>query len=204
MHISWLGNTTIRLQTKPFDKDVTVLIDPYKHAEGASARNLTSEIAVFTHGEDDSITLTGEPFLMASPGECEVKGVLITAAQGHEEKQVFYRIDAEQMSVGHLGMCNKALTDEQIEVLSGVDILCVPVGGKNCFDPDAAIKAINSLEPRIVIPMAFMSDNDPAAVSVEQFIKQIGIVANPAEKKVILKKKDLPQDDMKVIVLAKE
>lgn len=204
MHLSWLGNTTIRLQTKPFDKEVTVLIDPYKHAEGSSARNLTSDIALFTRSEKDSITLTGEPFLLSTPGECEIKGVLITAAQGHKEEEVFYRIDAEQMSVGHLGMINKALTDDQIEVLSGVDILCIPVGGKDCFDPEAAIKAINSLEPRIVIPMAFRSDNDPAAVPAEQFIKQIGVVADAAEKKVILKKKDLPQEDMKVVLLAKE
>lgn len=204
MHISWLGNTTIRLQTKPFDKEVTVLIDPYKYTEGSSARNLTSDLALFTRGEEDSITLTGEPFLMSAPGECEVKGVLITAAQGHSETEVFYRIDAEQMSVGHLGMINKALTDEQIEVLSGVDILCIPVGGKDCFDPEAAIKAINSLEPRIVIPMAYFSDNDPTAIPVEQFIKQIGIIADAAEKKVILKKKDLPQEDMKVVLLAKE
>lgn len=204
MHISWLGNTTIRLQAKPFDKDVTVLIDPYKHDEGSSARNLTSDIVLFTRGEKESITLTGEPFTLSAPGECEIKGVLITAVQGHDEKEVFYRIDAEQMSIGHLGMINKPLTDEQIEHLSGVDVLCIPVGGKSCFDPEAATKAINSLEPRMVIPMAHKSDNDPSAVPVEQFLKQIGIVADAAEKKVIIKKKDLPQEDMKVIVLAKE
>lgn len=204
MHISWLGNTTIRLQVKPFDKDVTVLIDPYKHDEGTSARNLTSDVVLFTRGEKNSITLTGEPFTLSTPGECEIKGVLITAVQGHDADEVFYRVDAEQMSVGHLGMINKQLTDEQIEHLSGVDILCIPVGGKNCLDPEAATRAINSLEPRIVIPLAHQSDNDPAAVPVEQFLKQIGIVAGAAEKKTIIKKKDLPQEDMGVIVLAKE
>ncbi len=204
MHFSWLGNTTIRIQAKPFDKEVTVLIDPYKHEEGASARNLSSDIALFTRGEKNSITLTGDPFTLSAPGECEVKGVLITAVQGHDVDDVSYRVDAEQMSVGHLGMINKPLTDEQIEHLSGVDILCVPVGGKDCFDAEAATKAINSLEPRVVIPMAFKSDNDPDATSVEQFLKQIGIVAGAAEKKVILKKKDLPQEDMKIVVLAKE
>lgn len=204
MHFSWLGNTTIRIQAKPFDKEVTVLIDPYKYGEGSSARNLTSDIALFTRGEKDSITLTGEPFMLSTPGECEVKGILITAVQGHDVDDVSYRVDAEQMSIAHLGMINKPLTDEQIEHLSGVDILCVPVGGKNCFDAEAATKAINSLEPRVVIPMAFKSDNDPDAAPVEQFLKQIGIVAPAAEKKTILKKKDLPQEDMKVIVLAKE
>jgi L-ascorbate metabolism protein UlaG (beta-lactamase superfamily) len=204
MHISWLGSTGFRLQVKPFDKDVTVAIDPYKQKVGTSPRSLAPDIALFTRGEEDGITLSGDPFVLASPGECETHGVLVSAAQGHDPESTVVRVDAEQLSLGHLGCMKKQPTDKQLQLLSGVDILCVPTGNDVCFDPEQAVKAINAIEPRVVIPMAFKSDNDPKAKSVDDFIKEIGIKADPAEKKVILKKKDLPQEDMQVVLLTKE
>lgn len=204
MHISWLGNSAIKIQTKPLNEDVTVVIDPYKPDAGAFPRSLTPNIGLYTRGEDGSITLSGDPFILTTPGECETKGVLVTAVQGHEANQVFYRIDSEYMSVAHLGNASKQLTDKQLEVLSDVDILIVPVGGKDCYNAEDAVKAVNAIEPRIVIPMYFKSDIDPAAEPVSTFLKAYGAKDVVEEAKTIIKKKDLPQEETRVIVLTKE
>jgi len=204
MHLSWLGNTAIKIQTKPFEKDVVLVIDPYRPALGSFPRNLTAEIALYTRGEDGSITISGNPFTLSIPGECENKGVLITSAQGEKPDEAMFRIDAEDISVGHLGLANKQLTDAQLSVLSGVDVLFVPVGGKECYDAESAIKAINSIEPRIIIPMAFKSDNDPKYDPVENFLKEMGSGPIKPEKKVIIKQKDLPEEETQIIVLEKE
>jgi L-ascorbate metabolism protein UlaG (beta-lactamase superfamily) len=204
MHISWLGNTAFKIQAKPFDKDVIIAIDPYKPETGDFPRSLTPNIGLYTRGEKGSVTLSGEPFILSSPGECETNGVLITSAQGHKANQTMLRIDVEGISVGHLGMTDKALTDKQLEVLSGVDILIVPVGGEGSYDAGQAVKAINTIEPRVIIPMAFQSDNNPKAKKVDSFLKEMGIPNDKEEKKVIIKKKDLPQDETKIIVLTKE
>jgi hypothetical protein len=204
MHFSWLGSTAVKIQTKPHDKDVTIVIDTYKQKIGAFPRNLTPDIGLYTNGEDNSITLTGNPFVLSTPGECETKGVLITAAQGHTNNSTMVRVDAEDLSVGHLGRIKKQLTDKQLEVLSGVDILMLSVGNPDGFDAEAAVKAVNSIEPRIVIPIDFKSDNDPTADKVDSFLKEIGATNNKAEKKVIIKKKDLPQEETNIITLVKE
>ncbi|MBT3539161.1 hypothetical protein HN481_03475 [Candidatus Parcubacteria bacterium] len=52
--------------------------------------------------------------------------------------------------------------------------------------------------------MAFKSDNDKTAKPVDSFLKEIGSKNNEPEKKVILKKRDLPQEETEVIVLEKE
>ncbi len=91
-----------------------------------------------------------------------------------------------------------------MEVVSGVDVLFVPVGGEECYDAETAVKMVNEIEPRIIIPMAFKSENDPTAADVSAFIKAIGLKAEEPQSKVIVKKKDLPQEEMKVIVLEKE
>lgn len=204
MHISWLGSSAIKLQVKPFDSDVTIVIDPYKQEKGSFPRSLTADIALYSHGEKDSITISGNPFVITHPGEWEIKRVLLSAARGHNPGDAMLRIDAEQMSVGHLGRSNKPLTDDQLDMLSGVDVLCVPVGGKDCYEPALASKVINMIEPRIVVPMCYQSDNEPSAAPASDFIKQLGAKVDEEDKKAILKKKDLPQEEMRVLLLSKE
>lgn len=204
MHFSWLGRTAVKLQTKPADQDVVITIDPYKPTTGVFPRSLTPDIALYTRGEEGSVTLSGSPFILATPGECETKGVLITAVQGPLPGSTLLRIDAEDMSIGHLGLIKQPLTDDQLEVLADVDVLFVPIGGTTSYDAEEAVKAINAIEPRIVIPMAFASDNDPEAAEAGGFLKEMGVSNGAPEKKVIIKQKDLPQEETRVIVLAKE
>mgnify|MGYP001578654337 CR=1 FL=1 len=203
MHLSWLGNTTVKIQTKPFDQDLVIVINPYKPDVGNFPRNLSAHIALFTNGTENSISL-GEPFILSTPGECETKGVLITAAPGEESGQAIFRVDAEDISVAHLGMLKKDLTADQLDVVSGVDILFVSVGGLNGYDAEYAVKAINTIEPRIVIPINYQSENNPKAAKVEVFLKEMGASSITPEKKIIIKAKDLPQEETKIIVLAKE
>ncbi len=205
MHVSWLGSTAIRLQTKPFAEDIIVIIDPYRSEVGSSPRSLSPHIALFTRGQKDAITLSGDPFILDTPGECDIKGVLITAVSGNEPGETMIRIDTENLSIAHLGLAKKSLNEKQREILSDVDVLFVPTGGEFCYDAEAAMKAINDLEPRIVIPMAFQSDNNPKAQPITIFLKEMGVAnhTNP-ETKAIIKKKDLPSEETQVIVLAKE
>ena len=204
MHISWFGTTSIKLQTKPHGNDVVVTIDTYKPAVGAFPRSLTPDIGIFTRGEKGSITLSGDPYLLSTAGEIDTKEILVSAVEGHNPGETMVRIDAEQMSIGHLGLTNKALNKKQLELLSGVDILFIPVGHKDSFDAEAAVKTVNEIEPRIVIPMAFKSENDKDSKTIDNFLKEIGSKNGSPEKKVIVRKKDLPQEETKVIVLQKE
>lgn len=204
MHISWLGTTALKIQTKPHIDDVTVIIDPYKPEEGTFPKSLTANIVLYTRGEEHTIPISGEPFIVKTPGEIETKHVLITSVQGHTPNHIIVRIDSEQMSLAHLGMTTQELTDEQLDTISGVDIVCLPVGGGDGYEADKAVKIINAIEPRIVIPLAYKSDNDPNNKDISLFMKAIGMGQQEPEKKYIIKKKDLPQDETKVIILTKE
>lgn len=204
MHISWLGNTAVRIQAKPNTEDIVVVFDPYRPAAGSFPRSLAPHIALFTRGEEGGITLSGTPFILATSGECETKGVLITAAPSNREGELIFRIDAEGLSVAHLGLTNKELTDAQLEVVGDADILLLSVGAVNAYDAEQAVKAVNAIEPRIVIPIAFRSENDPKAATADAFLKEMGAKTDKPEPKAIVKKKDLPQDEMRVILLSKE
>lgn len=204
MHISWLGGSAIKIQVKPFDKDVTLLIDPIKPEKGAFVRSATADIALYTHGQKDSVTVSGNPFVIDHPGEWEIQQVLIAATPGSAEGTTLLRFDVEQLSVAHLGLESKQLTNAQLELLSEVDILLLNVGGEPGYTPEMAAKTANLVEARVVIPYGFKSDNLPDAAPVSKFISEMGIKAEEEENKVVIKKKDLPQEHTRLIVLTKE
>lgn len=203
MHISWLGQTCVRLQTKFNDEDVTTIIDPYRPETGEFPRSLTPQVALFSNGEEGSITLSQDPFVLSTLGECEIKEVMINAFPS-ENGNIIYKILAEQISVVHLGKLNKKPEISELEKIGTIDILLIPVGGgKDYLSAEDASTIVTALEPRIVIPIAYQCDSDKNAKPVTEFIKESGLKPDSTEKKFIFKKKDLPQEDTKLMILEK-
>ncbi len=202
MHISWLGQTCVRLQTKNLDEDVTVVIDTYKPKSGDFPRSFSPQIALYSHSEDESATLSGEPFIISTSGECEIKGVMcysFPTADG----QVF-KINSENLNLVHLGKITKKLNNEILEKLGTPDVLFVPVGGGSEYLSAAdAAEMVTTMEPRIVIPVAYQCDTDPKAGTLSDFVKVLGLKPEVTDKKFILKKKDLPTGETKLMVLEK-
>lgn len=202
MHISWLGQTCVRLQTKNLDEDITVIIDGYKPATGDFPRSFSPQIALYSHTEEDATTLSQNPFVISSSGECEVKGVMCYSYPC-SDGQVF-KINSENLNLIHLGKITKKLDEAMLEKLGTPDILFVPIGGgKDYLSAQDAADMVTAMEPRIVIPMAYQCDSDPKAGSLTDFIKVLGLKPDLTDKKIIIKKKDLPAEETKLMVLEK-
>ncbi len=201
MHISWLGGTAIKLQTKNDDKEITIVIDPYKQEKGSFPRSLAPNIACFSNTQKNSITLSQDPFVVDTLGEMEVQKVMIYALPG--EEQVIFKINSEDMNLVHLGMISKKPTSSVLEKLDTPDILIIPVGGEPFINIKDAADLVTALEPRIVIPIGYKSDNDQNLKEVEIFLKEIGIQPEEKTQKTIIKAKDLPQEETKLILLEK-
>ncbi|HLC70079.1 MAG TPA: MBL fold metallo-hydrolase [Patescibacteria group bacterium] len=203
MHINWIGQTCVRLQTKNLDEDVVVIIDPYKPDQGDFPRSLSPQIATYSKGQEGSVTMSQNPFIMDTLGEVEVKGVLVNAFASPDDNIIF-KIVIENLNVVHLGRLTKKLENGNLEPIMSPDVLLIPVGGNGTYlDPEIAADLVTALEPRIIIPIAYHSDTDPKALPVENFIKQVGLKPESTEKKLILKKKDLPQEETKLYILEK-
>ncbi|MFH1661519.1 MAG: MBL fold metallo-hydrolase, partial [Candidatus Falkowbacteria bacterium] len=144
-------------------------------------------------------------------GEYEIKGVSIEGVESfHDEKSgsergknVIYRIDIDNISVAHLGDLGHTLDSKQLEKLEGTDILLIPVGGKGyTVDAKKAVEVITQVEPRIVIPMHYkLKDSKIDLDSVDKFVKELGIQPTH-EEKLKISKKDLPAEDMELVVLS--
>lgn len=214
MTITWLGQSCFKIQSN----DVTLVTDPYNSEIGFKLPRLTADIVTVSHDHYDHNNVAGvsgtegAPFLITSAGEFEIKGVFIYGipfwhdkSEGKERgANIVYRFEAEGISVAHLGDLGHTLSEEQVAQLDGVDILLIPAGGKWTIGAKEASEIVSEIEPRVVIPMHYKIPGLKVDVEpVEKFLKELG--ASKAEKMAKLKisKKDLPQEETKVILLEK-
>lgn len=203
MHINWLGQTCVKLQTKNLDEDVVIIIDAYRPLEGDFPRNLAPQIALFSHGDEEAVTMGQNTVIINTLGELEIKGVMVYSIPGPNGHLIF-KLNAEGMNIVHLGKLTKKLDNGDLEKISGPDILFLPVGGHDEYlDAEDAASLVTTLEPRIVIPMGYQCDSDPKVGTLNEFIKEVGLKPEVTDKKFILKKKDLPQEETKLFVLEK-
>lgn len=216
MHISWLGHSAFKFQGKGVSDAITVVVDPF-HSEkiGLKLPRLEADIVTSSHNHDDHNNIAavkGDPFVITQAGEYEVKGVFIEGVDSYHDdakgakrgNNVIFRFEIEDLSITHLGDLGTELDNKQLERLEGTDILLIPVGGVYTIDAQKAVAVINQLEPRIVIPMHYQVPGlklPETLGSLESFLKAIAVKPRMEEKLKIIKK-DLPQEDMEVVVLS--
>lgn len=206
MYISWHGLSCFRIQTK----DTTLLIDPFSGVAGVNVPRLQADIFLFSSADNPSLAAAQKTagFVLAQPGEYEVRGVAVTGlphTQKGEKDPVLitlYTIAAEDLLIGHLGTIAQDVSAETLERLNDVDVLIVPVGGRSVLDAKKAVEVASEVEPRLVIPCYYRIPGLKLPLDgLEPFCKELGLKAQPAEAKVRITKKELPEE-MKLVVLS--
>lgn len=211
MQIFWHGLSSIRIEAKQGETEMTLLTDPYANESGLRfPRTVEPDAVVLSHQDKSQFNLEGvlgTPFTIADPGEYEVKGFFVQGIQDPEsgsEKQrpVIYRFDAEGISCAFLGQLKRKLTNFELEQLGDIDILFLPVGGGDVLDSKEAVDAMSAVEPRIVVPLHYdVPGLKKPLGSVENFCKQMGVCKRQDASKLKIQKKDLPVDDVLIVVL---
>lgn len=197
MHIYWHGLSCVKLQSE----NTQVLVNPYQDS-GISMPKLKVDIVLSTDPSDDMANnfdrLQGEPFTIQNPGEYEAQGVFVYGVPNNNGSH--FLIETEGITVAHLGTSAAHLSDAHLQRLEGADILFIPVHGG---DAKLYNHIISSIEPRVIIPIQYKTAKVKAAIDpIDAFAKEFAIKDTSGEKKLILKKKDLPVDEQKTIILS--
>ncbi len=215
MYITWLGHSSFKIQTKNNGTDVTILTDPFDNKVGLRMPKVQADIVTVSHDHYDHNNIDAakgkDTFIINEPGEYEYMGVFLYGIPSWHDKEegndkgqnVIFRIETEDVSVVHLGdLGQRSLTGEQMEKLEKVDVLMIPVGGKYTIDGKEAVDLINQLDPRIVIPMHYKVPGLKIDLGgVDAFCKEIGVCNAEKVKKLKVLKKELPQEEMQVVVM---
>jgi L-ascorbate metabolism protein UlaG (beta-lactamase superfamily) len=186
MEITWFGHSCFRLR----DRDVSVVTDPFDSSLGLPLPNVRADIVTISHDHPHHnylATVKGEHRVVDSPGEYEIRSVFITGIATYPtrrstegpapERNLIFVFEFDGLSVCHLGDLAQVPTQTQVEALSEVDVLMVPVGGAaNSLNAAQAAEIVSLIEPSIVIPMHFRADAADAKTDpVDKFLKEMGV-----------------------------
>ena len=216
MHIIWKGQTCFNLlvsQNK--GEQISITIDPYDTTTETKIAKSKSDIIISSQRAKIDDLLTGSEttetvHVLNEPGEYDIKDIFIKGiycANKGEDKEIagntIFTIEAEGMHICHLGLApSKELTSAQFEEIGDVDILLVPVGDHIAVDGNDAASLVNRIEPKIVIPMYYKTSGMGQKLDgVEKFLKAVGETSPEIMEKLLIKSKDLPDENTKVIVL---
>lgn len=172
MDITWLGHAATRVRTRA----AAVVMDPYDRSVGGTMGRPDAHIVTISHqdamrnGVAGVAPTEGAPMVLDGPGEYEIRGVLIESIRAslrpsegvapESLRSVLWHFEAEDLRVAHLGGLGTMPTKEQLDLLSDVDIVIVPIGLADTLSPADAAKAIRALEPMITIPVGYDPDGD--------------------------------------------
>lgn len=215
MNIIWHGQSLFEIITIPKkNSQIKIIIDPFSEEIGLKLPNLEADILMVSHQHSDHNnvkSVSGNPFLISGPGEYEVKDIFIQGIfSWHDIKEgkekginTIYTIESEEMKICHLGdFGQKELTSEQLEKIGNIDILMIPVGGTYTIDSKEAIKIMSQIEPKIIIPMHYSLPKLKIKLEdLEKFLKTLGVKKIEPLSKLVIKKKDILEEESKIVVL---
>lgn len=219
MQITWYGQSCFKIATG----DVSILIAPFERSSGLNPPKSKADIILLPGLAEKEAP---EGFVISGPGEYEIKGVMIQAfsffsapekgepkagSAGSPQAGMVYTFSAEGISVCHIGEVSKENIVSILDKIGDVDILLVPVGGPykegkeevHILNAEEAVAVSSELEPRIVVPMQYKIPKLAYAMEgVAAFLKAMGATGAETVDKLSMKKKDLPQEETKVIVIS--
>jgi len=213
VEIDWYGQSCFRLR----EGAITIVTDPYDKSIGYTLPRLRADLVTISHdapGHASASAVKGEPKVLNRPGEDEIKGVFITGIQtwsgggakgeAKEENTVFV-FEFGDLTVCHLGDLSKVLTQAQVESMPDVDVLMVPVGGGGALDADKAAEVISQLEPRVVIPMHYLTEYSNLKLDpLTKFLKEMGVTEHAPEDSLKVTKASLPEETQVVVLACKQ
>lgn len=208
--LGYLGHSAFLLTVD----DYTILMDPYSPQVGYEELQLEADLITVSHEHVD------HNYIDAAPGAEILRGLSadglgwenVSFSKGeieifnmpsyHDDKagrlrglNSIFIFDAGDVRIVHLGDLGHVLSEEEIEKLSPVDILLLPVGGNYTIGPSEAEQLLKDLKPSVAVPMHYRTDatkNWPIA-DVKTFIVDEENVVEKKDNFMPVNKEDLPE-----------
>lgn len=219
MNIQYYGHSCFKITTKPAGRgqeEITIFLDPFSKEIGLRPPQGQADLVLVSHDHHDHnniSVLKGNPRVLDIPGEYSVFGVnIIGVTSFHDNKSgqergknTIFILESEEIRICHLGDLGSDLSEKQLEEINGVNILMLPIGGKYTIDGEKAVDIIKKIEPNIIIPMHYKIKGSNVDIDDEKkFCSEMGNCPRVKMAKISLKKKDLEEKSMEVILMATE
>lgn len=164
MQLEWLGHSSFLITD---DRGDAIVTDPYKTEDvgvrfpAISCKTLLISHDHFDHNYVDGVN--GVTRMITATGATEEGDFAINGIGSfHDDKHgslrgpnVIYRIEADGVTVCHMGDIGEPVTDALVNEIGKVNVLLIPVGGIYTVDAKGAKAYVDKIKPDVVIPMHY-------------------------------------------------
>jgi hypothetical protein len=190
MYITRLGSKQFLIKDKIKQPRVNIILGQPDQKKKTPPE---ADIILVGLGESVSGIDQAKSCLINLPGEYDIKDVFIRGIQ--DNSHIVYLLDLDGQKIVYLsGLAKAELDDRRIEQLGDVHLLIISVDGDG-LGPQAAVKLVNRIEPRMVIPMDYKADE------LNQFLKTLGAEKQAEESSLQLQLDSLPEEGLIIKVL---
>jgi len=204
VEITWIGHASIRLRSG----NRSLVSDPFPPSLGLNFPPANAQSDVLTLSSTDPMhsaqeVINGNPVVFEGPGEYEasgmhIRGIRTTRRTPEDVPQLWntiYVIETEGLALCHLGNPEMLLTNKEIDDLGSIDILVLPVGSDTGISAGDCVEIINSVSPRIIIPVLYAhSGNKSSARPIESFVQEYGGKLPESQARFTITKSNMPEE----------
>lgn len=219
LSVQWLGHTCFLFS----GSNSRILVNPFQTI-GCTAKYRPPKVqagAVLISSQllDEGAVegLPGKPRIIYEPGVYRYNDIQIQGITTDHDRQggrrfgtnVVWRWNQGGINILHLGGAAAPITIEQKILMGRPDVLFVPVGGgAKAYNPEEAVQAVRSLNPKLVVPTHYSTQaadaNNCDLVPVDRFLELMsGTPIRPASSDTItLSAANLPPKGMAIQVMS--
>ena len=209
MEIAWYGGSCFRLR----DRNTIALADPYLPDSKFQNLQIKTDLITLSSPNRDLRNVVPNvrqsPYVIDGPGEYEVGGIFVNAiwdgannGQTHDAPPSLvctFAIDG--VAICHLGQLEAPLSKELLELITPVDVLIIPPGGRGKLGRVQAARIVSATSPKVVIPMEYTSGERENGGGIDAFIREAGLEAREPVNSVNLSRSNLPDDKTETVLL---
>ena len=152
------------------ENGLRIVTDPFDASCGYPIRKVEADGVLVSHHHEDHDAVenvSGHPQIIDYAGvhtfapDTQVTALLADhddAGGTKRGKTLLFLLEAEGLRVAHLGDLGCRLSEDQLSVLQGIDVLMIPVGGFFTIDAALAKEIADQLEARIILPMHYKTE----------------------------------------------
>ncbi|NLX92154.1 MAG: MBL fold metallo-hydrolase [Firmicutes bacterium] len=207
--LEYLGHSAFLLEAEGF----RCLMDPYSPQVGYGTLEVEADVVTISHEHMDhnyaaaaseakvlrGLTPDGLGWedIAFSEGKISIFGLSTyhdSASGKLRGRNMAFVFDIGDVRLVHLGDLGHILGESDVEKLSPVDVLLVPVGGHYTIDAAEAKEVVQQLSPSVVIPMHYQTSttqNWPIE-TVKTFLE--GENVREKESRVLISRNSLPEE----------
>jgi L-ascorbate metabolism protein UlaG (beta-lactamase superfamily) len=211
VELEFFGGNCFRIKTK----STTIVIDDNLNRIGSRSIQNDKTTAFYTSKNTFEEKSAGmSRLVIRTAGEFEVGDITVTGVQARSHTDtsdecsavVFQFMHAAQ-TITILGHAHPDISDEVTELVSGTDVLVIPVGGNGfTLDPVGAVSIVKKTEPGIVVPSQYAIKGlsyEVEAQEIEEFVKVMSVpVGEPLSILKLTKVSDDTGVQAKIIILS--